>query len=216
MFAQSVAVQGRGPKTAIGLMLAAVAAGLCACTSVEPARRSATRIGAGMGAAVTAPLEDLNVKRVEIPPVLTRARLDPYSLDKMSGCEMIAAEVGKLDEALGPDMDEPPPPLRTRAEKAADFTADQTLNLVKDTASDLVPFRGWVRRLSGAERHRRDVQEAIKAGSMRRSYLKGVGMRNNCAPPAAPSWFKPERRALLADQPLRSSRSKGSASRRRR
>ncbi|MNY69049.1 hypothetical protein D3C86_2069210 [compost metagenome] len=26
---------------------------------------------------------------------------------------------------------------------------------------------------------------------MRRGYLKGVGMRMNCAPPAAPSWFVP-------------------------
>jgi hypothetical protein len=35
------------------------------------------------------------------------------------------------------------------------------------------------------------VQEAIKAGSMRRAYLKAIGMNMNCSPPAAPSWFTP-------------------------
>ena len=54
-----------------------------------------------------------------------------------------------------------------------------------------MPFHSWVRQLSGAERHRRDVQEAIKAGSQRRGFLKALGMSLNCAPPAAPSWFKP-------------------------
>jgi len=35
------------------------------------------------------------------------------------------------------------------------------------------------------------VRKAIEAGAVRRGYLKGVGMRMNCAPPAAPSWFVP-------------------------
>ena len=40
------------------------------------------------------------------------------------------------------------------------------------------------------------VAEAINAGKIRRGYLKGAGMRMNCAPPAAPSWFVPEREAM--------------------
>lgn len=181
---------------------------LGACASIEPVRRGASRVGAGVGDAVTAPLEDLNVKRVQIPPVLVRARSDPYTLAGLTACEPIAAEIGRLDEALGPDMDEPPPPPGTRADRAADFTADQTLNAIKDTATDIIPFRGWVRRLSGAERHRKDVQDAIRAGAMRRSYLKGVGMRMNCGSPAAPSWFTPEVKTARAAQPPRASKSR--------
>ena len=49
-----------------------------------------------------------------------------------------------------------------------------------------------MRKLTGAEHHRKQVEAAVKAGSVRRGYLKGVGMHMNCAPPAAPSWFVPE------------------------
>ena len=66
---------------------------------------------------------------------------------------------------------------------------------VRGETQDLLPFRGWVRKLSGADRHRKAVEAAIKAGGVRRGYLKGMGMNMNCAPPAAPSWFVPEKPA---------------------
>ena len=31
----------------------------------------------------------------------------------------------------------------------------------------------------------------VEAGRLRRAYLKGLGMRANCAPPASPAWFRP-------------------------
>lgn len=155
-------------------------------------RRGASDVGRGLGDAVTAPLEDLNLKREPIPPVLTRAVANPYDLTNMTRCEPIAAEVGSLDDALGPDLDEPPPPdNRTRAQKGADMASNATLDAVRGASTDIIPFRGWVRRLTGAQRHQKAVQDAIRAGQVRRAYLKGVGMRMNCAPPAAPSWFEP-------------------------
>lgn len=153
--------------------------------------RGAGVVGAGLGGAVTQPLEDLNLKRKLIPAVLLRAEENPYSLTGMSSCEGIAAEVGKLDDALGPDMDEPPPPRRTRGQRAADEAADITLQGVRSATTDFIPMRGWVRRLTGAQQHSAHVQHAIRAGAMRRSYLKGIGMQKNCNPPAAPSWFRP-------------------------
>jgi hypothetical protein len=187
-------IRGRG-AVAISAV-ACVAVGACATTS-NSVRRGAGEFRAGLGDAVTAPFEDLNIKRVEIPPVLMRARKNPYEIAAMDRCERVAAEIGALDDALGPDMDEPPPPTPTRAQRAADFTARTGLNAVRDTTTDVIPFRSWVRRLSGAERHRKDVQDAIKAGSMRRAYLKAIGMRMNCSPPAAPSWFEPVREAAV-------------------
>jgi hypothetical protein len=142
--------------------------------------------------AVTAPLEDLNLKRADIPDVLTRAVADPYAMDGMARCEGLAGEIGRLDAALGPDLDEAPPPdPRSRGKKVADAAWGAGVSGVRDTTRDVLPFRGWIRRLTGAARHDRAVQAAVRAGGVRRGYLKGMGMRMNCAPPAAPSWFVP-------------------------
>lgn len=152
----------------------------------------AEQFGAGFGAAVTAPMDDLNLRREIIPTVLLQAQANPYDMRNMSRCSTIGAEVARLDDALGPDMDEPPPvDGRFLSERAADATAEAALGAVRDTATDFIPGRSWIRRLSGAAQHERDVQSAIQAGRMRRAFLKGMGMQRNCAPPAAPSWFVP-------------------------
>lgn len=175
-------------RTAVVVCLAAALAG---CGTARAVGRGAGEVKDGFGDAVTAPLDDFNIRRDEIPEVLVRASQNPYELRNMNRCETIAAEVGALDAALGPDKDEPPAPKGTRVERGADAAADATLGAVRDTASDVVPLRSWVRRLSGAARYDKRVQEAIRSGSIRRGYLKGVGMNMNCAPPAAPSWFQP-------------------------
>lgn len=142
--------------------------------------------------AATSPLEDLNLKHIDVPAVLERAQANPYDMDGMDHCEQIAAEVGRLDEALGPDLDEAPPPdTRTRAQKVGSAAHDAAVGGARAEIDHFIPFRGWIRQLTGAERHAKAVQKAVRAGSIRRGYLKGVGMRKNCAPPAAPSWFKP-------------------------
>lgn len=143
--------------------------------------------------AVTAPLDDLNLKHIVIPDVLRRAVASPYDMEGLSTCEAIAAEVGRLDEALGPDLDEPPPPdTRTKGQKLRKAAGDAAVGAIGDKTRSLLPFRGWIRKLSGAERRDKRVAEAISAGKIRRGYLKGAGMRMNCAPPAAPSWFVPK------------------------
>ncbi|WP_421737324.1 hypothetical protein [Caulobacter sp.] len=140
--------------------------------------------------AVTAPLEDLNLKHKDIPAVLTRAVTDPYDVTGLTRCEPIAAEIGRLDAALGPDLDEAPPPdERSRGAKVAQGAWKAGVAEVRDKTTHVLPFRGWIRKLTGAARHDKAVQAAIRSGGIRRGYLKGVGMRMNCAPPAAPSWF---------------------------
>lgn len=143
--------------------------------------------------AALAPLEDLNIKQSGIPAVLQRAVAAPYDLTGLDRCEPIAAEIGRLDAALGPDLDEAPPPdNRGKVRKVAGAVKDAGVSEVRGKTQDLLPFRGWVRKLTGAARHEKRIQQAIASGSVRRGYLKGVGMRMNCAPPAAPSWFVPE------------------------
>ena len=57
---------------------------------------------------------------------------------------------------------------------------------MRDAAEGVVPFRGWVRKLSGADRYSREVAAAIAAGTIRRGFLKGLGAAAACSPPAAP------------------------------
>jgi hypothetical protein len=152
--------------------------------------------GAGVGAAATAPLDDLNLRRQYIPTVLLQAEANPYDLRNLNRCSTIGAEIARLDEALGPDTDEPPAPDgSTLGERAGDAASKAALDAIHDAATDFIPGRSWIRRLSGAEQHSRHVQTAIQAGRMRRAFLKGVGMNRNCAPPAAPAWFRPRGRS---------------------
>ena len=150
----------------------------------------------GLGAAATAPLDDLNLRRQVIPTVLLQAEANPYDRRNLGQCSTIGAEVERLNEALGPDGDEPPRmDGSTLSEQAADAAAQAALAAVRDATTDFIPGRSWVRRLSGAEQHSRHVQSAIQAGRMRRAFLKGLGMQANCPPPASPSWFRPRGRS---------------------
>lgn len=158
--------------------------------------RGSTQTRPNLRDAVTAPLDDLNLKQIDIPDVLKRAVASPYAMDGLTRCEPIAAEVGRLDAALGRDLDEAPPPdKRTRVQKVRQAAGDAAVGAVEKETRSVLPFRGWVRKLSGAERRDKRVAAAVNAGKIRRGYLKGAGMQMNCAPPAAPSWFVPEAEA---------------------
>lgn len=171
-----------------GLILA-ICIPLSACGAVAG---GAQQFGAGLGAAATAPLDDLNLRRQYIPTVLLQAEANPYDLRNLNQCATIGAEIGRLNEALGPDTDEPPPADGSfLSERAADAASAAALDAIRDATTDFIPGRSWIRRLSGAEQHSRHVQSAIQAGRMRRAFLKGTGMQRNCAPPAAPGWFRP-------------------------
>ncbi|MBE7941432.1 MULTISPECIES: hypothetical protein [Ramlibacter] len=140
-----------------------------------------------MGQAVTAPLSDLNLVRAEIPSALQAALKAPYAAPAQGGCAGFTAEVQALDAALGADLDTPQtaanPSLIERGQAAA---GDAIVDAVRSTTEGVIPFRCWVRRLTGAERYAREVQAAITAGTVRRAYLKGLGEAASCAVPAAP------------------------------
>jgi hypothetical protein len=141
--------------------------------------------------AATTPLRDLNVVRAKIPPVLLQALDDPYARPPRSfKCAALIALIRPLDEALGPDIDRVP----AGDENLMDRSKSTALGVAGDLAADAIPFRGFVRKLSGAEAHDRLVQSAIIAGNVRRAYLKGLGESKGCTPPATPSH---ERAALV-------------------
>lgn len=136
-----------------------------------------------MGSAATAPLNDLGITKQEIPAVLEKAKENPYRAPDSRSCVAIAREIRELDEALGPDYDAPPSSKDEESfmGKASDVAEDQAVGAVQRTAEGLIPFRSWVRKLSGAERHSKHVAACITAGSVRRAYLKGLAASQRCA-----------------------------------
>ncbi|MFN7958245.1 MAG: hypothetical protein U0P46_07995 [Holophagaceae bacterium] len=137
------------------------------------------------GAAAT-PLNDLNLLHAKIPAPLLAALKAPYAPPADPTCAGLAAEIQLLDAALGDDLDAPKgadPSLAERGRAELDAAA---VGAVKSSAEALIPFRGWVRKLTGAERASRQVTKAIAAGIVRRAYLKGLGQAQGCPPPAAP------------------------------
>lgn len=132
--------------------------------------------------AVQAPLRDVNVLRTKIPEVLLVALADPYARPRRLSCREITALELPLEDALGPDLDQPPPDGESLGEQGR----EGALGMVAGAASDIIPFRSWVRKLTGAERHDKLVQRAIMAGMVRRAYLKGLGESKGCKPPATP------------------------------
>ena len=137
--------------------------------------------------AASAPLRDLNIVRAKIPDVLLSAMTDPYARPPRNyRCPQLIALVQPLDDVLGPDIDR----INIEDEDIMDRGRATALGVAADFASDAIPFRGWVRKLSGAERHDRLVRDAITAGAVRRAYLKGLGESRGCNPPATPSHEK--------------------------
>lgn len=146
----------------------------------------------GITGAMTAPLRDVNVIRTKIPRVLLEAMDDPYRRPGVADCATLVSQVNLLDAALGDDFDRTPADenedLMDRGRKAAGSAA---LGAVASAAQDIIPFRGWVRKLTGAERHDRLVQSAVASGAVRRAYLKGLGESRGCDPPATPQHKPP-------------------------
>ncbi|WP_156449717.1 hypothetical protein [Caulobacter sp. CCH9-E1] len=126
-----------------------------------------------LGSAVVAPLRDINVMRSEIPDLLKKAVVDPYAPPK-TGCAPLRGEIQRLDAVLGDDYDDP------KDDDKDESLSRPVLGVVASTITDVIPMRGWVRRLTGAERHDQRVREAIKAGFVRRGYLKGLMNAGTC------------------------------------
>lgn len=178
-------------KTSASSSLALVAVSLLAsslagCASA-PAGSPEPSADARVAQAASAPLSDLNLVRAEIPPVLAAALKSPYALPADRACAALAADVRALDAVLGADLDTPVTAANpSLVERGGTLVGDAAIGAVRSTAEGVVPFRGWVRKLSGAERYAKEVSAAIAAGTIRRAYLKGLGQAAGCEAPASP------------------------------
>jgi hypothetical protein len=141
-----------------------------------------------LGGALSAPLHDVNLVRTKIPDVLLDAIDAPYARPRPDTCIEIAAELAPLDDALGADLDRPPSKTNPGLiQRGGSFAGNTAVDAVRATAEGLIPYRSWVRRLTGAEAQDRLVRAAIEAGAIRRAYLKGLGLDHRCPLPASPT-----------------------------
>lgn len=163
------------------LLAAAVLAG-CMGGRTDDTRR-------GMMNAAATPIRDIGLIRPEIPEVLQS--LDyPYATTSLAaGCPAVAYEIGQLDAVLGPESFQAGP-ARNIWDRSGDLAENQAIDAVQNTAEGLIPFRSWVRRISGASRYEREALRAFANGQQRRTFLRGFGASLGCRsilppPPAA-------------------------------
>jgi hypothetical protein len=66
-------------------------------------------------------------------------------------------------------------------ERGTTFVTDEAVGTVRSAAEGVMPYRKWVRKISGAERYAKDVAAAIAAGTVRRGFVKGMRVAGSCA-----------------------------------
>jgi hypothetical protein len=144
--------------------------------------------------AATGPLEDLNLRRTEIPPLLLKAEMNPYGRPAKLKCDGIKSEVAELDKILGPDVqpnltlasadsglidnisslsDVEMPTQQEAVDGMGELAHDSIMGFIRSQTS-FIPLRSIVRKITGAESHQRHLEEAYQAGKLRRAYLKGL------------------------------------------
>jgi hypothetical protein len=129
-------------------------------------RRKSVEIG-------TQPARDVGVMRRQIPPILVKARQDPYSLKGLKTCKQLAGEVTDLNAVLGADYVVGEETKENRAGKLAEAGGKSVVN-------SIIPFRSLVREVTGAAPADRRLRAALEAGYARRGFLRGVQARQGC------------------------------------
>jgi hypothetical protein len=174
-------LRGRKPASALLLLATVLLASGCAQRTLTAGGKGATSRSDQISSAAASPLNDFNLMQVQIPAILLAARAKPYATPAKLECAPMLASVLALDEALGPDVDAPPASGSTSlADAGTTAVGDATVGAFRGAVENLVPFRGWVRRLSGADQYERDVAAALAAGMARRAYIKGLMQAHGC------------------------------------
>lgn len=146
-----------------------------------PINGNQTSMDNRVGDAIATPFSDLNLVRTEVPPILQQARRSAYAKPEVLDCEKLSKEIRDLDAVLGPDLDSVRVDGKGNViDKGTEELGNATVGALKSFTSGIIPFRSWIRRLSGADRHEREVGAAGVAGIVRRAYLKGLAQASNC------------------------------------
>lgn len=143
---------------------------------------TASGVVEGSYKAARQPFEDVGLAREEIPPLLIEVGKAPYRKPMPLTCVGLRGEIAALDAILGADVCTPENPSgaiakTSRKGEYVDEGASYAKGQAVDTVSgylNILPFRGAVRQLSGANKHAKAVARAYEIGKSRRAFLKGL------------------------------------------
>jgi hypothetical protein len=159
-----------------------VAAAAPSSAERPPASEAASEIAAE---AARQPLRDVGLMKRSIPPALARIA-DPYAPPTGPGCGWLAYEINQIDLAIGP---EPGAPTtvddRTSMQKGREMAGGAVADAARGALTGLMPARGILRKLSGADKADRAYREAADRARVRRGYLRGLAAAEKCTIPAA-------------------------------
>ncbi|MGE0829350.1 MAG: hypothetical protein AB7O04_08370 [Hyphomonadaceae bacterium] len=181
--------KGKVRLAAMGLALLTL--GACASSGSRAEGDDDTRMERtrrGITSAAATPLRDVGLIRPDIPDLLENLRYPYSTLTLAGGCPNVLYEIGQLDAVLGIETYQPAQ-QQNLSERGMDAASNAAVDAVEDTAGGVVPFRGWVRRLSGAQRADARYARAIEMGELRRAFLRGYGASLGCrfvVPPPPP------------------------------
>ena len=140
------------------------------CSAVPALAQPAGKVAED--AAMT-PVEDVNLKKKDIPPVLLSAQDAPYARESTRSCAQLDTALDELDAVLGPDFD-------SGVEGKHGLNAT---SVAKSVVGSFIPFRGVIREVSGAAGAERRYNAAVDAGIARRGYLRGIARSKGCKRP---------------------------------
>ena len=156
------------------VFLGLLALGLATPSRAVPGSETA---GRAVHAAST-PLEDIGLRREQIPAAIASAVEVGYAPPR--SCIEASVLILGLDATLGPDIDSPPEEQASMWERGAKAASNLIVDAAKDQATGLIPFRGVVRKISGAEAHKKAVSRAQMIARARRAFLKGWHSGRGC------------------------------------
>lgn len=163
-----------GHRLALAGLLMALLAGCAGQQAAAPNPPSNT-------ASSPAPSPASSLTKAEIPPLLLEAQKAPYAAAGDGSCAALTAQIRALDEVMGPDLDSP---VSAQNPGLIERGASEGGNLITDTirnsAEGAIPYAGWIKRLTGADKNARNIAAAVTAGAIRRGYLKGLRSGKAC------------------------------------
>lgn len=129
--------------------------------------------------AALSPLEDFNIRRREIPALLTEID-DPYAVPADTSCAGFAASVAELDAVLGIDYDNPDLDL-TSSDSFNERGKDLGLAGVNAGAGFFIPGRELIAEATGSAPRQRYIRAVFQRGVARRGFLKGTARSKGCS-----------------------------------
>ncbi len=143
-----------------------------------------SRVNSAAKEIVTQPFKDLGFMKKEVPPTLAQIT-DPYATPEGMDCAWISYQLSQLDivlphEAVRASNFDDRSQSERNNEAMAKATNSAMNEAVRGAATSIVPVRGIVRKLSGAEKADSEYNQAIERGKIRRGYLRGLSAAKNC------------------------------------